>query len=71
MVGLCGIRKGVVRSHLGLPGGLQVGHPSRENHARQSAHGHARDMPSLREKFVVSEAVGGVEAKALVEVFHI
>jgi hypothetical protein len=33
--------------HLGAPGGPRVGHPARKDHARQSAHGHARDVISI------------------------
>jgi hypothetical protein len=42
-----------------------VGHPAREDHARQSGHGHARDVPSPLGKSVVVVAVNGVEAKVL------
>ena len=58
------------KGHLGAPGGPRVGHPAREDHARQSAHGHARDVPSPLEKSVVVVAVNGVEAKALVKGFE-
>ena len=57
------------KGHLGAPGGPRVGHPAREDHARQSAHGHARDVPSPLEKSVVLVAVNGVEAKASVKGF--
>ena len=53
----------------GAPGGPRVGHPAREDHARQSLHEHARDVPSPLEKSVVVVAVNGVEAKALVKGF--
>jgi hypothetical protein len=39
------------------------------DHARQSARGHARDVPSPLEKSVVVVAVNGVEVKALVKGF--
>jgi hypothetical protein len=38
----------------------RVGHPAREDHARQSVHGHARDVPSPLEKSVVVVAANGV-----------
>ena len=41
------------QGHLGAPGRPRVGHPAREDHARQSVHGHARDVPSPLEKSVV------------------
>jgi hypothetical protein len=47
-----------------------VGHPAREDHARQSVHGHARDVPSTLEKSVVVVAANGVEAEALVKGFE-
>jgi hypothetical protein len=40
------------------------------DHARQSVHGHARDVPSPLEKSVVVVAANGVEAKALVKGFR-
>jgi hypothetical protein len=46
-----------------------VGQPAREDHAQQSGHGHARDVPSPLEKSVVALAVNGVEAKASVKGF--
>jgi hypothetical protein len=46
-----------------------VSHPAREDHARQSVHGHARDLPFPLEKSVVVVAVNGVEAKAMVKSF--
>jgi ribosomal protein L25 (general stress protein Ctc) len=46
-----------------------VGHQAREDHARQSGHEHARNVPSPLGKSVVVIAVNGVEAKALVKDF--
>jgi hypothetical protein len=58
------------KGHLGALGGPRVGHPAREGHARQSGHGHARDVPSPLGKSVVVVAANGVEAKALVKGFR-
>ena len=45
-----GVVQCFAKGHLGAPSGPRVGHPAREDHARQSVHGHARDVPSPLEK---------------------